>query len=272
MFLLLGIITFLLLVPCRRETFQLLNDNTPVTSRSLYRTSTNFDKDVSGLATVLADREDFLQMTACYQFDPAVDPRTYFPKCYISSFGVYTNSFEEIRAKIISTLKTIAERASTKPLQGNIYILIQQSPYMRDDAGNVIAVQYNISSYDFNPKVGKDASGQPLYVRAYIILEKYTSDLRLSTSPSNVVMTLLPLKTNKDQCFLKCVNDNTSSYCGCLNLTPVSNASQSYTAACSSTPDRIGNTDTNVNVPADFAILYRINPFAKVMVENSIVP
>lgn len=265
LFIILGIITFLVLMPRKRiEGFE------NVSSRSLYKTSNNFESDVSGLATILADANDSLITAGCYQFDGTKAIQTYMPKdCLWTSFGIYTSSFDEVRSKILSTLKTVAGRVDGKRIDSQIFVLISQAPYMRDDNGNVIAVQYNISSYGFNPKFGKNTSSMPLYIEVYIIISDYDKWYKKKSISTNVLAALSAYRTNKDQCFVKCVNDTTSSYCGCLNTTRNRNK-QSYTASCSSTPDLKGDTNTSINKPANFGVLYRINPTARLMAESSI--
>lgn len=269
MLILLGALIFVLLYPRSREEFQQVSMQ-KVSSRSLYKTSDNFDVDVSGLATVLDDKDDPLLMAGCYQLNPKYDPRAALPKdVYIYSFGIYTNTFEEVRAKIMSSLSTIKTRLNS-PIEGDVYVLIQQSPYMRDNEGNVIAVQYNISSYKFEPKSGKNVADVPLFIRAYIILDSYSRSLSRLPAAVNINQHMIRFRTKKDQCFIKCVNDTTSSVCGCLNRIQNEQNPKSYTSSCSSTPNRTGAANTSVNVPVDFAVMYKVNRLSSAIAQSNV--
>lgn len=274
LFIFLGTLIFILLVPKYKEEFQTMN-SPGVSSRSLYRTSRNFDNDVSGLHSVLLDRDDLILVAGCYQFNnPSVDPSTYLPSdCYVESIGIYTNSFEEVRSKIGETLKSLAQRVNGKRLNSDAFVLLLQSPFLRDNVGNIIAVQFNISMMNFDFKRGPSSTlaDRPLFIRAYIILPMYNRELMLKPSSTDVMAQLAQYRTNKDQCFMKCVGES-NSYCGCLITKKNPSDPRSYASACSSTPDFRGDTNRSKNIPVNFGILYRINKKARYMVESNIFP
>lgn len=268
MFILLGALTFAMLVPKPREQFQV---DMNISSRTLYRTSRNFDSEVGSLSTVLSDRDDAFTMAGCFQFKADKDPRDYLPQdCYINDFGMYTNSFDELRDRVMITLQNLSISTIKDKIAGEALVLVSQSPYMRDNNGNVIAVQYNISSYNFEPKVGSNLSETPLFFRVYIMLPSYDRNLVRKNAPSSIMPFLSTYRTNKDQCYVKCVNDTTGSYCGCLNTKKVNNLANSYSSSCSSTPDLSGDTNKSINIPANFAVMYKVNPLAQVVAEAGI--
>ena len=237
----------------------------------MYKTSTSFDTDVFALATVLDDADDSLLMAGCYQFRTDKPPDDYLPQdCYVASIGIYTNTFSEVREKVLQTLQSLASTTPNKRLSDNAYVILSQSPYMRDSNGNVITPQYNISSYNFELKVGQNLAETPLFIRMYIILPMYDRNLVKKTTPTDVTTLLLGLRTNKDQCFVKCIGDNTKSYCGCLNTNINASQPNSYTSSCSSTPDLTGDTNKSVNIPANFFIMYRVNPLSPVVAASNI--
>lgn len=260
-------IAYTILAPRLRESFQV---SSGTSSRSLYRTSKTFDNDVAALSTVLTDSDDALLMAGCYQFSTNQTPDKLIPQdCLFSFFELYTNTFDEVREKIITSLQSFITSTLKTKLSGDAYVLLSQSPYMRDSNGNVITTQYNISSYNFEPKVGPNLNDTPLYVRYYVILPQYDRNYNRKQTATAISSILNSYRTNKDQCFVKCVNDNTNSYCGCLNTTKNS-VSQSYTSSCSSTPDLTGDTNKSVNIPANFYIMYKVNPLSELVARSNI--
>lgn len=261
--LLLGILLFILLVPMKRETF--------TSTRSLYRTSDRFEEDL--VINMMEDVEDPLHMQGCYQFDPTKDiVETYLPECYVKMFTRYTTSFEEIRASIVSELQNIVGKLGGK-IKKDAYVLILQSPYLRDENGNVITAQFNISQYGFSPVHGGNPnSSTPLYFKVYIILPKYTKKLLPNQRDIILPVHLSRYRTKKDQCFIRCVGDNTGSYCGCMNVATIDQKKQeSYISTCSSTKEPSGNANVSMNVSADFAVLYKINSNSPLIARSNVI-
>jgi hypothetical protein len=271
-FILLGVVAYVLLMPKNRETFE------SETSRSLYKKSYDFENAMKLNSTVLADRDDMLHMAGCYQVSPTDTKRSMIPSdCLIINFNMYTNSFDDVRARIVDELMKVKQRVG-KSLEGPTFVLVEQSPFMRDSKGNVITVQYTISDYlDEAVNVMKKGSDgavfdQPLYIRVTLYLTQYYTNYTKRSSPMDILTPLNPYKTRKDQCFVSCPNDSSNSFCGCLNKTIDPKDPKSYVAACSSTPLPTNNKapDTTKAVPADFMILYKINPAASVLAKNAL--
>lgn len=268
LFVCLAVLAYRMVAKHTRENFQV---DTGTSSRSLYKISKSFDNDVSSLSTVLTDADDSLLMAGCYQFGPEKQPNEYLPQdCYVSTFGIYTNTFDDVRDTVLMTLQGIATNNLKTKISGDAYVVVSQSPYMRDSNGNVITTQYNISTYNFEPKVGPNLSETQLFMRVYLILPLYDRNLKRKATSTGVPSIFNSFRTNKDQCFVKCVNDNTNSYCGCLNTTKDPKQSLSYTSSCSSTPDLAGDTNKSKNVPANFFIMYRVNPLSTIVAASNI--
>jgi hypothetical protein len=269
-FVLLGILTYMLLVPKSRESFE--------TSRSLYPKSKDFDKDFVSSLSTLTDNDDMLLMQGCYQFDPKNATRSIPNDCYTVRFQLYTTTFETVRAKIIEQFMIFKDKikqnssSSGDRIEGDVYALIEQSPYYRDNNNNVIAIQYNISSYLSEPvnvmKTNTSANvfNQPIYIRVTLYFTRYGFNGLLRASnvpPLDVKSYLRPFRTNKEQCYIACPKDVTDSYCGCLNRTTKTDPqdNQFYASSCVSTSlSTNGTANLNKAVNADFGILYIVNP------------
>lgn len=275
LFVLLGTLIFILLIPktSLKDHFQLQNQ----TSRSLYQSSNKFESDMKTLFTTLNDNDDMLLMAGCYQLPP--NNRSMFPKdCLQTSATLYTASFDEVRSKIMSMLLELKARNKGTNLADPVYVLIEQAPYMRDDKGNVLSMQYNVRSYMFEPvnimRTGASAEDlkRPLFVRITIFLTKYYNNMSPRLTPQDIRMTLFPYRSKKDQCYIGCIGDTSGSFCGCLNRDVVNGDNKSYASKCSSTPIPVngGTVDMTKNVEADFAILYTLNTRASSIVSLNI--
>lgn len=280
LFLVSATLVFLLLTPrcmMRRNTvdhFQGMSS-----SRTLYRTSNNFEADMIARFNALSDNDDMLLMSGCYQLTPKALITMKKPDCFTRSFTLYTNTFDEVRARIVSELQDIVRKDNKGArLMDPAFVMIQQAPYMRDDAGNVITMQFNTRSYNLMPvnlmRTGAtmDDTKRPLFFRAMIYLTKYTPNMQRRTHELDIKTSMLPYRSKKDQCFIACTGDTTGSYCGCANTDINESDSKSYAAKCSSTPISLSGeaVDMTKNEEADFAILYTINSRSSTIVRANV--
>lgn len=275
-FILVGTLIYIMLVPKsnKLDMFQVSNGLT--TSRTLYQRSNNYEQDLKTLYSTLGDNDDMLMMASCYQLPP--NSRSMIPAdCLREEFTLYTASFEDVRSRIIGKLNDLKSQNKGQLLEAPAFVLIEQSPYMRDEAGNVITMQYNVRSYNLSPvnlmKRGASSGdlGKPLFFRITIFLTKYFNNFSMRPSALDLKMALLPYKSKKDQCYISCIGDVTKSYCGCLNREQDTADTSSYAAKCSATPLPVnGQINVNQNVPADFAILYSINTKASVLLQTKV--
>jgi hypothetical protein len=175
-------------------------------------------------------------------------------------------------------LTELKQRDNGKNLKDPAYVLIEQAPFMRDDQGNVVTMQYSTRIYLFEPvnvmRTGASTAdfNKPLFFRITIFLTNYYQNMSKRPSPLDIRMSLSPYRSKKDQCYISCIKDNTNSFCGCLNRDPVAGDNQSYASKCSSTPLPIngGQVDMSKNIEADFAILYAINTRASMLVSMNL--
>lgn len=265
-----AVLLYILLVPrLRIEAFQ----NTSKSSRSLYRTSNNYLSDLDKYFSTLSDKDDLLIMQGCYQAEMNKDlvPN---PSCYFIMNSAFTSSFNDIRSKMITDLQNFISKNKGRPIKGDVYVLLSQAPYLRDDKGNVLSVQYNISGYDYNPvnvmKAGSNVKDveKPVFIFYVMFFVNYTGSLEYTKQPSlDIVKKISKNQVNKEQCYIKCQGDTTDTYCGCLNFKAWKGAPKSYDSVCSSTPlpDGNGMVDSKKNVLSDFVILYKINRLSSVI-------
>lgn len=277
-FIILAVFVFVLLVPkTTRETFQL--GPRQISSRELYKTSKNFDADFKTMYSTLSDSDDMLVMSGCYQYTaPGNTWDPVFPGCLVKMEKIYTASFNDVRSKIIAMLQDMKNQNKGQNFDGPAYVWIEQAPFMRDDKGNVITMQFNVRSYNSTPinlmRTGSsvDDMKKPLFFRIIVILTSYYQNMMKRLEPYDLRMALLPYKSKKDQCFISCIGDPGDSYCGCLNrdLDPADN--KSYASKCSATPISMDGSpvDTTKNVEANFAILYNLNTKSSDIVQANV--
>lgn len=267
-FIILALIIYVMLMPKYRETFQ-MDPGMRASSRTLYQTSKNFDQDMKTMFSTLSDNQDILIMSGCYQTLPTLFRGSRItPDCLERNIRMYTANFNDVRTRIISELQDMKNKNKGQKFDDPAYVLISQSPFMRDDKGNVIAMQFNTSEYNYQPinytRTGastKDA--RPLYFFIQIILTKYTNnyDKRRNNQSFDLKLFLFPLLSKSAQCYISCIGDTTNSFCGCMNRDAVAGDNQSYASKCSSIPNAAwgAKPDITKNVESDFAVLYILN-------------
>jgi hypothetical protein len=130
--------------------------------------------------------------------------------------------------------------------------MIAQAPFMRDEKGNVITVQYNSGSYVQEPVnyMKNNADKQPIFFTVTLYFTMYFKNKQQRTFPYDLKSVLRRYSTRKQQCFMSCYNDSNNNYCGCINTTTP------YVSKCASTP---ASGDIKKVEPANFRALYIIN-------------
>jgi hypothetical protein len=226
-------------------------------TRSLYSQSENFDKDVQNFKTVLADRDQPLLMKRCYQVSGAEILFVLFVDCYMMFGQVTTSRFDDVVMQIKEKLKEFRTEIG-QSIKGQVYVLLSQTTYMRDEKNNVIVAQYNVGSYLHSPvNVMNNDDGKQLYEKKLmyvfvIFFTDYKTPNIPRESPFELTKLLKPLESQKSQCFIACMNDSTNSYCGCLNY----GGEDEFQSRCAATPRKGDQTEA---VPSDFWVLYEIN-------------
>jgi len=224
-------------------------------TRSLYMKSDNvdtFDSDVQVMSTTLKDRMEPLLMKRCYQLPPRKKLKM---NCYNYEKIVQTNRFDMVVSKIKDDIKMF-RRKIRRRIKGSVYVLVTQAPYMRDANGKEMVVQYHIGSYLQSPvnvmkNEEQNTFDQQLMFYYRLYFTNYSDKAFPRLTPFDVLKYLKKYESSKSQCYVSCANDSMDSYCGCMNL------KLPYKASCVATP-LTGSQDKAE--PADFTILYEVNP------------
>jgi len=242
-----------------------------MSSRSLYMTSENFDADVEVMRTMLKDKDESLLMKRCYQFpiDTAIMQNDF--DCLWTFSFVLSDRFDKVVEDMRQSLIRI--RKQFGKIKGQPYVMVSQAPYMRDEKGNIIVVQYNINSYLQTPinvmKKDEDPDGfsKKLFYIYYIFFPDHRENGEQRSYPFDIISYFKKYESRKGQCFVACTNDSTSSYCGCLSLNNRDRWQWPYYSSCASTP-LDGNTKEAQE--ANFYILYEINKKSNMFIADDL--
>lgn len=258
-----------------------------ISSYTLYmgNNSQEFDNQMKSLKVALNDKENLLHVYGCgialgksptalhdYVSKIAKGLYTYT----LNDDAMYANNIESvtklIEQKIDEFYQTIAQG---KPIQGQIYVLLSQAPYYRDDDGNPLSLQYTASQYGFqstNVFRENTSSIHPnIKFHGYMIFTAYNSKGNLIQNKQIRKEKVMNIKRNCRQkqtlCFMKCPQ-SLNMPCGCASqdIDDVNNIPYLSTCLDSGKP-----TPMSEGYPYTYAILYRVNPmFGTFPVNNKI--
>lgn len=193
-------------------------------------------------------------------------------------FPVKKDSFEithfaEVETRIMQHLQRFYSQNNLKQLNGPIYALIFQAPYLRviDNDCNVrpLTVQYNIKAYQNTSYsityeqdgleqstetkcIGRtnEINRQKVRILLYLLFPTYNkSNQFVYRNWENIqcnMRNLIDKRSNEGPCFMKCYEQGDNKTCGCLNQT------EPYEATCLS-------DDKNDRTLYNYGNLYLIN-------------
>lgn len=238
----------------------------------------------------LADSNDLLQARYCLQFkhpDASTDTYDYaarFKETLTRDMGVFvqsapleafeTESLRDLIRKKLFYFK-LANRKDEEddelPIQGPVFAIITQAPYMLDDKGDVIYHQpFNREDYPYAPAfaVARATDTPPkrgLRMYLHLVYLMYQPDRTVVdiTAPSfdfadyfnRKMRPIQSLKVAKSLCGIRCAGEGIRGLlCGCVNQTTP------YLSRCLGNNDSIpsGDIRQNDNQLTDYMMLYRI--------------
>lgn len=200
----------------------------------------------------LDDSGKLLLLKRCYQTTVAAATSIMSPtSAYSVSFHEMFSSMQQIEDRIVQEIAKF-----NTAVKGNIYVMISQVPYFKNERGNPIYASYYIDDVlNFQPA---STSRSDIYYSIAIIFANYDASKKYSDVSRFETSTLPSLDvyaSNDKQCFIRCIHS--SNACGCASSnTGVYPDDTSYITKCfgRSSPD-----ETNQLTEATFTILYTIN-------------
>ena len=218
----------------------------------------NLDKtfaDMQGLNS-LDDSKHIMQAIRCYQFNTIAgqSPRTVSGEAnvFVDNIRGLFSSMTQIEDRIYQSIVNFKD-AIKNTIEGNVYVLIYQVPYYKNERGNTIHAGYYINNtLEFVPSNMRN----DVFYDVQVIYGNYDKDKKLVRT-SSFETSWLPaaerLATNDKQCFIRCVNTN--KMCGCATSQPGLYADDPTYAINCFGRDSAGNQFEK----STFSILYKIN-------------
>jgi hypothetical protein len=232
----------------------------------------------------LTDANDLFQARYCLNFkDPKAtemdyDYMTRFKDYLTEQMGVYIQSapletFETDSLRQLVRNKLFYFKLSNgddeRPIQGPVFAVITQAPYMIDDKGDVIYHQpFNRDDYSFAPAfaVGRPEDTPPkngLRIYVHLVYLMYNTkrevvDTKATTFDFKDYFTekmaaIRGLKVDNSLCNIRCIGDGIRGLiCGCVNQT------KPYLSRCLGTDENTPAALQNTNQLTDYMMLYRI--------------
>lgn len=233
-------------------------------------------------ADFLTDANDIFQARYCLKYtDPKIHDSTYdyatafktflqnASDVYVQAFQMDTMEMESIR-KAIQTKLFYFMMANPKeaPVQGPVYAVLTQAPYLLDDDGDIIYHQpFNRDDYPMQTPTFAVANrdnvpptnGIRVYVHLiYLMYNKNRAPVD-ATSPTfnfnqhytTIMAPIKRLKVDHTLCNIKCINDG-GLLCGCVNQT------KPYESHCLGVNPTVTPQPQNTNQFTDYMMLYRI--------------
>lgn len=250
------------------------------TSYSLYteNDSKTFDKQMYFYRDTLGDINDMLHVYGCgINIGTAPDALESLVKnsaseLYIVPFNILTNNHQDINIRIYKIIEDFYEKNKRVTINGQIYVVLAQSPFYRDEKNIPIAVQYNIDDYLYQmTNVMKmnttNIENNPIIqFNGYVIFTSYDDKGNLINDKTKRKTAILNIKKNFRQkqnlCFVSCPNHGNLP-CGCASLEKpyISNCLESGRSELMSAGQKY-----------TYAILYRVNPrFGDLMTRNILI-
>ena len=169
----------------------------------------------------LSDSNNLLKVKRCYQLPYTVTKRA----VDTNEFGVYTTRFDglfpsmtQIEERIVQEIVNFKDSIPDDKIKGNVYALIFQVPYYKNDKGNPInAGYYTKDRFDFWPS----AERSDVYYQVFVIFasyDRYKDYQQDSTFECGILPILDKFASNDKQCYIRCKNSNVA--CGCASSEP----------------------------------------------------
>lgn len=236
------------------------------TSFDLYRrySSQDFDYQMGVYKSSLGDIKSLLHVYGCgvnlgsspYGLDGLVKSCT--AGLHVQQFSVLSNNFNDVNMKVLGLIEDFYSRTNRMPIKGQVYAVISQAPFYRDDANNFLAVQYNADNYlnkPTNVMKSNHTTGYPMIqFNGYLIFTAYTDKLvpiRDVATRKKVVINIKKVFRQKENlCFITCPqHDNLPCGCGTQDKPYLSNCLES------GNPSKMSSGQKYT-----YAVLYRVNP------------
>ena len=255
-----GLLVFLSYYRRSKENFE-----DPITSYSLYKqyNSKEYDNQMYMYKDTIGDINDFLLVYGCginlgkspEALNELVEASA--KGLYVIPFSVYTPNMIDVNNRIYSMIQEFYDKIGRNKIQGQIYVVISQSPYYRDENNNPLAIQFNHTNYlslPFNAAMNTGVDTYPpIQFYGHLIFTAYNTRAQLIIDTEVRMTAVLNIKKNFRQkesiCFMKCPHSDRP--CGC--------ASQDapYLTNCleSTNPSQMTSGEFYT-----YAILYRVNP------------
>lgn len=266
--LLLLILVLFYLIYNKKRFYENFSD-TP-SSLSLYKAnnSSTFDKKMKDYMNTLSDINDLLLVYGCginvgtapYGLDKYINSAIKNSKIYRTPLmSVSSNDFKEVNSKIHHTILEFHDMTGA-PIKGQIYVVISQAPFYRNDNNELVSIQYNAGEYLNNPTnlmTYKTSISNPiiqyhicLLFTAYNENREYIED---QTIRRKVVENIKKkFRYKESSCFLSCPN-NKNLPCGCASQ---NKQDTNYDSICLET-----RNDANMSAGEKYtyAVLYKVN-------------
>lgn len=271
----------------QKESFATMPINVPIdsiTSTDIYEKNKGIMCDTLYYGSdFLTDRTDLFQARYCLKYvDPLVDDSNYdyaerfksyltnTMNVYVQSFQMDTMEMESIRANIQTKLFYFKmANANESAIQGPVYAILTQAPYLLDDDGDVIYHQpFNRSDYPTHTPTfavaNKDkvppVNGIRVYVHlVYMMYDKNHVSVNTTANTfdfknyyNQKMATIKNLKVDSNLCNIKCIGDG-GLLCGCVNQT------KPYESHCLGPLANQAPALQNNNKFTDYMMMYRIN-------------
>lgn len=236
----------------------------------------------------LTDSNDLFQARYCLQFKHPdagtadYDYATRFKEHLTRRMGVYIQAapletFETDSLRHLVRNKLFYFKLSNnneRPIQGPVFAILTQAPYMIDDRGDVISHQpFNRDDYSYAAPafaVARTEDTPPKRgLRMYIHLVYLMYDTNRKVVDTNAtsfdfasyfmekMQAIQALKVDKNLCGIRCIGDGIRGLlCGCVNQ------SQPYLSRCLGTTENTPAALQNENQLTDYMMMYRIQESA----------
>ena len=277
-FFILGMVALLIyLATIRRRNIEKFTDS--VSSYSLYssNSSPDFDKRMNDFKDSLSDGKNLLHVYGCgislgkapnALRDYVMDVANGLYVLPIDGERMYANNFRSVEDAVALGIDDFYRNINkNNTIQGQVYAVISQAPYYRDDNNNPISLQYTVDQYGYRPtnamKETSDIPNQKLKFDGYLIFTAYDMNGLLIDNTSVRRNKVLNIKMNFRQkekmCFIGCTN-TINIPCGCASQ------DDPYVSKCL---DAGAPTNLSEGEIYTYAILYRVNPmFGDLLLSN----
>lgn len=235
------------------------------TSYGLYKqyASMDYDKQMNIYKDTLGDINNLLLMYGCgINIGPSpraldVLVRTSAKGLHVVPFDIYTASMSDVYTKLYSMIHEFYDKIGRTTINGQVYVVLSQSPYYRDNNDNPIAVQFSYNNYNNMPlnvmKQGVNELYPPIQFYGYMIFTAYDEDAEIINNMETRKQGVLNIKKNFRQkesiCYMACPQQDLPCGCSSQDAPYLSNCLESENPGKMSSGERYS-----------YAILYRVSP------------